>query len=187
MSSQNEEIENVTFQALAHPIRRTIIRFVQPKPQGVSYTELVTDLGLSTGKLNYHLEQLKGVLEKNGGGYYVLTPFGQKAVEHLSLIEQRTSNEDERYVKIAALSKNSGLQPIVKAFLLIGIVAMLCVFVVCGFLFYVALMGDAPIIVYVMIPLGLGFGGTVFGVLLYAFFKAPLWLKRFERRFFGES
>ncbi|MCW3996578.1 MAG: helix-turn-helix domain-containing protein [Candidatus Bathyarchaeota archaeon] len=52
MLSQNEQIENVTFQALAHPSRRTILRVVRSKNQGVSYTELITELALSTGKLN---------------------------------------------------------------------------------------------------------------------------------------
>jgi hypothetical protein len=173
---------------LAHPIRRTILRFVQSRPQGVSYTELVADLGLSTGKLNYHLEQLKGVLEKNSSGYYVLSPFGQKSVEHLKLIEQRTSGEDERYVKIAANSQNVSLQPIVRAFLLLGITAMLFVLGVCGFLVYVALTESAPSpIVYVIPPIGFTFGAIILGVQVYALVKAPLWLKRLERRFFGES
>jgi DNA-binding transcriptional ArsR family regulator len=52
MMNQNEQIENVTFQALAHPTRRTIIRLVQSRTQGISYTELITELGMSTGKLN---------------------------------------------------------------------------------------------------------------------------------------
>jgi len=77
---KNAEIENVTFQALAHPTRRTIIRILQSRNQGVSYTELITELGLSSGKLNYHLEHLKGLIEKNSNHYYVLTPFGKKGV-----------------------------------------------------------------------------------------------------------
>ncbi|MFA5572091.1 MAG: helix-turn-helix domain-containing protein [Candidatus Bathyarchaeia archaeon] len=78
MSGQTDQIENVIFQALVHPIRRTIVRSVQSRNQGVSYTELITELGLPTGKLNYHLDQLKGVLEKNTANYYILTPLGKK-------------------------------------------------------------------------------------------------------------
>jgi len=92
--NQTEQIENVTFQALAHPTRRTLIRLVQSRNQGISYTELITEIGMSTGKLNYHLEQLKGLIEKNNNQHYVLTPFGKKAIEHLDLIEQKTSSED---------------------------------------------------------------------------------------------
>jgi hypothetical protein len=49
MSEKNEQIENVTFQALSHRIRRTIIRMVQTRDQGISYTELITELGMPTG------------------------------------------------------------------------------------------------------------------------------------------
>jgi predicted transcriptional regulator len=105
MMNQNEQIENVTFQSLAHPTRRTIIRTVQSRNQGITYTELITELGMSTGKLNYHLEQLKGLIEKNSNQRYVLTPFGKKAIEHLNLIEQKTSPEDEKYIKIAFYPK----------------------------------------------------------------------------------
>jgi len=187
MLSQNEQIENVTFQALAHPTRRTIIRIVRSRSAGVSYTELITELGLSAGKLNYHLEQLKGVLEKNSNNYYVLTPFGQKAVEHLNLIEQRTSSEDEKYVKIAALSQKISLQPVVKAFLIISIVMMIVIISLWAYLGYIAIMEGAPIIVYVLLPVLIAVGLSIFGVLVYALVKTPMWLKRFEQRFFGEN
>jgi len=38
MWSQNEQVENVTFQALENQTGRTIIRIVQSKNQGVSCT-----------------------------------------------------------------------------------------------------------------------------------------------------
>ena len=101
--NQNEQIENVTFQALAHRTRRTIIRLVQSRNQGISYTELITELGMSTGKLNYHLEQLKGLIEKNSNQHYVLTSFGKKAVEHLNMIELKISSEDEKYARAQTL------------------------------------------------------------------------------------
>lgn len=186
MLSQNEQIENVTFQALAHPTRRTIIRIVQARTQGLSYTDLITELALSTGKLNYHLEQLKGILEKNSCSNYVLTPFGKKTVEHLSLIEQRTSSEDEKYVQIAALSQKGSLQPILKAFLVINI-AMMAVFIALwGYIGYIAFMEGAPVIIYALLPAMFAIGASVLGVLIYALVKAPPWLKRFEQRFFGE-
>jgi len=184
--SQNEQIENVTFQALAHPTRRTIIRITQSRGQGVSYTELLTELGLSTGKLNYHLEQLKGVLEKNSSGYYILTPFGKKTVEHLNLIEQRTTSDDERYVRIAALSQKGSLQPIVKAILLINIVMMAVFVALWTYIAYISIVESAPIVVYVLLPVLFAIGAGVLGVLVYALIKTPMWIKRFEQRFFGE-
>jgi ABC-type multidrug transport system fused ATPase/permease subunit len=136
--------------------------------------------------LNYHLEQLKGVLEKNASGYYVLTSFGKKAVEHLNLIEQRTNLEDEKYVKIAALSKKGSLQPIVRSFLVIGIVLMAVFTGLWVYIGYIAFSGGAPTVVLVLLPIGFVTGLSVLGVSVYALLKAPAWLRRFEQRFFGE-
>jgi len=187
MLNQNVEIENVTFQALAHPTRRTIIRILLSRNQGVSYTELITELGLSTGKLNYHLEQLKGLMEKNANHYYVLTPFGRKVVEHLNLVEQRTSTEDEKYVKVASLVQNASLQPIMKAFLAIGIAAMTFLLSFWGYIGYIATIEGAPLIIYVVLPVLIGLGLCVLCLLIYALAKTPLWIRRLERKYFGES
>jgi predicted transcriptional regulator len=187
MINQNEQIENVTFQALAHPTRRTIIRIVQSRNQGISYTELFTELGMSTGKLNYHIEQLKGLIEKNSNLHYVLTPFGKKAVEHLDLIEQKISSEDEKYVKIATLSKKTSLQPIVRAFLSIGVVAVAFLIFFWGYIGYIAITGGAPAIIYVILPVLLALGLCVLGVLIYALVKTPRWIKRLEQKYFGEA
>jgi predicted transcriptional regulator len=187
MLNQNEQIENVTFQALAHPTRRTIIRIMQSKNQGVSYTELISELGMSTGKLNYHLEQLKGLIEKNNKQQYVLTPFGKKAIEHLNLIEQRISSDDEKYVKIAVLSQKMTLQPIVKALLTISIVLSAVLTAVWVYLAYIIIIEGAPIIIYGIMPVLIAVGFALIGILVYALVKTPLWIKRFEQRFFGET
>jgi DNA-binding transcriptional ArsR family regulator len=185
MMNQNEQIENITFQALAHPTRRTIIRIVESRNQGISYTELITELGMSTGKLNYHLEQLKGLIEKNINQHYVLTPFGKKAVEHLNLIEQKISSEDEKYVKIAVLSQKTSLQPIVRAFLTISIVLSAVLTAIWSYLAYIIINEGAPLIVYILMPVLIAVGFGLLGTLIYALVKAPSWIKRFEQRFFG--
>ena len=188
MMNQNEQIKDVTFQALAHSTRRTIIRLIQSKNQGISYTELITELGMSTGKLNYHLEQLKGLVEKNSAQRYILTSFGKKAIEHLDLIEQKTSPEDEKYVKIAAFSQKTSLQPIVKAFLAISIALSAILTAVWVFLAYVFVTeGDAPIIVFILMPVLIAVGFGLLGTLTYTLVRAPSWIKRFEQRFFREN
>ena len=141
---------------------------------------------MSTGKLNYHLEQLKGLIEKNSNQRYVLTSFGKKALEHLNLIEQKINSEDEKYVKIAALSQKTSLQPIVKAFLAISIVLTSALTIVWVFLAYVFITEGAPIIVYVLMPILIAVGFGLLGSLVYALVKAPSWIKRFEQRFFGD-
>jgi len=184
--NQNVEIENVTFQALAHPIRRTIIRVIHSRNQ-VSYTELITELGLSTGKLNYHIEQLKGLIEKNNNNYYVLTPFGKKAVEHLKLVDQKISPDDQKYVKVASLAKNVSLQPIIKGFLSIGIAAVTFLIVFWIYIGYIAISEGAPLIVYVVVPVLASLGLCVLVILFYALLRSPLWIKRLEKRYFGET
>lgn len=187
MINPNEQIESVTFQALAHPTRRTIIRIVQSKNQGISYTELITELGMSTGKLNYHLEQLKGLIEKNSNQHYVLTPFGKKTIQHLNLIEQKISPEDEKYIKIAVLSQKTSLQPIVKAFLTISIALSAVLTAIWGYLAYIVISEGGPAIVYVLLPVLIAVGFSLLGTLVYALIKAPSWVKRLEQRFFGEN
>jgi hypothetical protein len=143
-------------------------------------------LSLSTGKLNYHLEQLKGLLEKSSNQYYILTSLGKKAVGHLDLIEKEITPEDAKYIKAAASAQNSGLQPIMKGFLSIGTVAMLTAIGFWLYIGYVAITEGAPIIIYVALPILVALGICIVGLLLYALIKTPKWIKRIEQKYFGE-
>jgi predicted transcriptional regulator len=80
MSNNIEEIEEVLYQALAHPMSRNLLKILSAKQTGVSYTKLINEMSLPTGKLNYHLDQLSGLIEKNEERRYVLTPLGKKAL-----------------------------------------------------------------------------------------------------------
>jgi hypothetical protein len=126
-------------------------------------------------------------MEKNANHYYVLTPFGKKVVEHLNLVEQITSSDDEKYVKAASSVQNASLQPIMKAFLSIGIAAMTFLLFFWGYIGYVATIEGAPLIIYVILPVLLGFGLCVLGLLIYTLAKAPLWIRRLERKYFGRK
>jgi predicted transcriptional regulator len=87
MTKRNNEIESVVFQALSNPMRREIITILEAKGEGASYTDLITELALPTGKMNYHLEQLEGLIEKNESRRYVLTPLGRKAYNQLKQLD----------------------------------------------------------------------------------------------------
>ncbi len=117
----------------------------------------------------------------------MLTPFGKKAIEHLNLIEQKISCEDEKYVKIAVLSQKTSLQPIVKAFLTISIVLSAVLTAVWVFLAYVFIVESAPLIVFILMPVLIAVGFGLLGTLIYALVKAPSRVKRFEQRFFEEN
>ena len=185
MFEPKEQIENIVFQALSHPIRRTILKIIASRSDGVTYTELVIELSLSTGKLNYHLEQLGGLIGKNNKRYYVLTPFGKKALNQLNLITQELSPEDEKYIRIAEASQKSSLQPTLKLFLIVNVVASLMVLLVLSTVAYMAITEGAPMIVYVLLSILFAIGLGLTASFILALKKKPEWIKRFERRFFG--
>jgi hypothetical protein len=116
-----------------------------------------------------------------------LTPFGKKALEHLDLIDQKISSEDEKYVKIAFLSQKTSLQPIAKAFLTISILLSAILTAIWVFLAYVFITEGAPTIVYFLMPVLIAVGFVLIGAFVYALAKTPVWVKRFEKRFFGEN
>jgi len=187
MFEPEEQVENIIFQALAHPMRRTILKITAYRLEGVSYTDLITELGLSTGKLNYHLEQLKGFAEKNEKRFYVLTPLGKKALNQLNLIKEELTAEDEKYVRIAEASQKSSLQHALRLFLLVGIAFSSLIFLVCIFLAYVAITEGAPIIVYVLLPVLFAIGIGLLSSLILALKKTPDWVKRLERKLLGPA
>ena len=187
MFEPEEQVENIVFQALAHPMRRTILKIIAYRPEGVSYTDLITELGLSTGKLNYHLEQLEGLVGKNEKRYYVLTPLGKKALNQLNLIREELSSEDEKYVRIAEASQKSSLQPVLRSFLLVGIAFSSLILLGWIFLAYVAITEGAPVIVYILLPVLFAIGVGLLSSLILALKKTPDWVKRIERKLLGPA
>jgi len=142
------------------------------------------ELGLSTGKLNYHIDQLGGLIGKNDEHSYILTSFGKKALNQLNLITQDLSPEDEKYVRIAEASQKSSLQPALKSFLTVNIIASLTIVMVLIYVAYMAITEGAPIIVYVLLPILIAIGLGLTASFILALKKTPEWIKRFERRFF---
>ena len=51
MQDLYSQVQNAVFQALAHPMRRTILKIVS-STDSVTYSELITKLQLPAGKLN---------------------------------------------------------------------------------------------------------------------------------------
>jgi len=86
-------------------MRRTILEVIATNEQGITYTELITELKLPTGKLNYHIEQLSGLIAKNDSRHYILTSFGKKALSHIDLVKNTAEPEDDNYVRAAYLSQ----------------------------------------------------------------------------------
>ncbi len=184
MAKQSDEIETVVFQALSHPMRRTIIQLLETNNRGVLYTELITELGLPTGKMNYHLEQLEGLIEKNDERRYVLTPLGKKALNQLRHLKSEVTADDEKYLRIAERTQKASLEPTLKMFLTIGIIAGIIILAVSTSLVYVSLTAsDTPAFVFLFLPLIIAMEIALIATLVYALRRAPAWLRRLERRF----
>jgi len=88
-----EDLYTEIFSALRHPIRRRILRSLGSDRR--TYTEMLNDLGVDTGLLNYHLEHLGSLIRKEEDGSYALSDFGVAALGLTARIEDPRERRDE--------------------------------------------------------------------------------------------
>ena len=86
------EIEELILQGIGHEERRNILKIISSAPEGVIYSEILHELRLNTGKLNYHLKLLEGLIERDDQRHYHLSTLGKKAV---STLDNMTEDLDE--------------------------------------------------------------------------------------------
>ena len=84
MSEGKDELYSTIFSALRHGARRKILRILSKR--GVSFTELLNELGLTSSHLTYHLDALGELIGKNES-IYSLSVFGKAAVDMMHNIE----------------------------------------------------------------------------------------------------
>lgn len=75
------------FSALNHPIRRRIIEMLARN--SVTYTCMLEELDIDTGKLNFHLKKLEDLIEKNEKGLYKLTDKGLRAFSIMQQVPEK--------------------------------------------------------------------------------------------------
>lgn len=80
-----EDTYSRIFIALKHPVRRKILRMLNEKR--CTYTEILNNLGVGTGFLNYHLENMSELISKDNDGRYFVSSFGEAALSLLSGVE----------------------------------------------------------------------------------------------------
>ena len=88
MKNDWNELDDLVIRALSSPERKNILRIVGSYPEGVNYTGILGETMLSTGRLNYHLGELDGFLERDEERRYRLTELGRKAVAVLEFIKE---------------------------------------------------------------------------------------------------
>jgi len=76
-----------TFEAIAHPLRIKILKLLAERPMG--FSELKRELGIkSSGKLDFHLKKLGGLIILNSDGKYTLTKEGYAALQAITTIKK---------------------------------------------------------------------------------------------------
>ena len=108
MDSRREDVEELIIQGLGHRERRNILKIISLAPQGAAYSEILGELGLNTGSMNYHLRQLDGLVERNGERRYHLTPLGKRALAVLGSMTEELENGYEEYLTKARPPKGEG-------------------------------------------------------------------------------
>jgi DNA-binding transcriptional ArsR family regulator len=182
MRPTRDEVEGAIFQALSSGERREILRVIASRTGGTSYSEILGELGLTTGNLNYHLKQLEGFLRRDDERLYTLTPLGERAVAVLagSLEEGKDYGE---YIDSARLSQSMSIHPVVVQLIRGAIVFDLFILAVWSYLGYIMLTeGGAPPFVWVVLAFLLAMGFVALVYLIKALVTAPEYVRRLERR-----
>lgn len=109
MSNRTGEIEETIIQGLGHRERRNILKIISLAPEGAVYSDILGELGLNTGRMNYHLRQLGGLVERNGNRRYRLTPLGKKALSVLHSMTEDLGNGYEEYLSSARTAQSGGI------------------------------------------------------------------------------
>ena len=113
MSNRREEIEEIIIQGIGHQERRNILKIISLAEGGAGYSEILGELGLNTGRMNYHLRQLRGLVMRNGDRRYHLTPLGKKALSVLHSMTQNLENGYEEYLNSTNVARSSGIATLV--------------------------------------------------------------------------
>ena len=92
--SFEEDTYSTIFTALKHPIRRRILRMLGQSP--VTYTDILNQLNIDNGLLNYHLDNMKELITKDKEGKYVLSEFGKAALNLTTKVEEPVSKQGDR-------------------------------------------------------------------------------------------
>lgn len=79
-------VEDEKFEAISHPMRIKILEILSKKAMG--FSELKRELGIeSSGKLDFHLKKLKGLITTEDGKY-ILTKDGYAALQAIYTIRR---------------------------------------------------------------------------------------------------
>ncbi|OYT44372.1 MAG: hypothetical protein B6U85_10145 [Desulfurococcales archaeon ex4484_42] len=80
-------VSEEVFEAISHPLRIKILKLLAKRPMG--FAELKRELGIkSSGKLDFHLKKLEGLITLDNEGKYTLTKEGYAALQAITTIRK---------------------------------------------------------------------------------------------------
>lgn len=174
-----EDKEEILINAPTHKVRRDILRLIKNRGSA-TYTHILDRTELPTGKLNYHLKQLTGFIEKKESDAYQLTPLGEKAVTLLESIQ--TDGLDEYFKKTKQVQT---ISPLMRGLLRGGIVVTVLVLGFWTFIGYILYHEGGPTAVWVILIILYALGIALLIFLVKASRSAPAYIEQIERRIFG--
>ena len=182
-STGQDDVEDAVIQAIGHYERRNIIKIIGAAPMGVTYSGILGETGLNTGHLNYHLRGLEGLVERDAGRLYWLTPLGLKALRLLASIGEDMDNGDTPYLKTVMTAQSSSpLHPLVRGFF-----TYLVIVESFGLLASLWLLGNGLLLGALNKVIAGALISVICGALMYLHLDArkaaPEHLRRLERRF----
>ena len=177
-----EDIERVIIQALNHDERRTILRIIKAQEKGSTYSEILGELGVPTGTLNYHLKQLEGLIERDSERRYHLTPLGEQSLRVLLSMTEEMGEGLEDYLRASRASQSGSVHPTVVGLIYLGIVFDCLFIVIWGYTGYVTLASGAPSFVLVLVVALISLGLIILYGLIRALKTAPAYVRKIERK-----
>jgi DNA-binding transcriptional ArsR family regulator len=175
-----DELEEAVFQALGADERREILRIVT-REGGVSYTQVLGELNMTRGNLNYHLKQLEGFVEKDDERKYRLTPLGQTAMNVLEAIAKSPGGFNG-YVEVARASQVGSTHPTVTNLLRLGLVFNLLILAIYGYMAYILVVEGGLLFVKVVLVVLICIFVITLTWLVKGLRTAPGYVRRLERR-----
>ena len=166
-----KEAEEIILQGIGHEERRNILKIIGSDPEGVICSEILNELQLNTGKLNYHLKLLEGLIERDNNRHYRLTKLGMKSIMILNSI---TEDLDEEEIKLVSSAKTK------KDTLVTGVVNLWANLVL--FFSFTASLG---LVAFIYFNIQAGYSGTSAYLWLIipviAIFAEYFWLEKIKR------
>lgn len=177
-----EDIERVIIQALNHDERRTILRIIWAQEKGSTYSEILGELGIPTGTLNYHLKQLEGLIERDNERRYHLTPLGERALSVLQSMTKEMGEGLEDYLRTTSASQSGSMHPTVVGIIYLGIVFDCLFMAIWGYTGYVSIVSGGPSFMLALVMVLISLGLIILYGLVRALKTAPSYVRKIERK-----